>query len=182
MKSTGDLIEEHENIAIFLEILGKIVSELDSKRETGLEDIRWLFEFNRDFVLKCHFGKEEQILFPALEGLSMPSDPLNLLIAEHDMAWSVSKVMRGLIEECGEGSNYAIPELIELGKSYISLMKEHISNEESVFYPLANEYLSNDMDDWIAFRFRLFTEERIGIGRYEDLLELLQYLKTFYGL
>jgi hypothetical protein len=45
-----------------------------------------------------------------------------------------------------------------------------------------DEYISRDMDDLLALRFRLFIEDRIGIGRYIDLQEMLQYLKTFYGI
>jgi hemerythrin-like domain-containing protein len=61
-------------------------------------------------------------------------------------------------------------------------MKDHINKEEKIVFPLVDEIISMDMDDWLAFKFRLFIEERIGIGRYLDLQELLSYFKTYYGI
>jgi hemerythrin-like domain-containing protein len=63
MKSTTDLKEEHESIAFFLAILEAIISRMQSRKQISLEDLQWLFEFNRDFILKCHNGKEDCILF-----------------------------------------------------------------------------------------------------------------------
>jgi len=182
MKSTTDLKEEHESIAFFLAILEAIISRMQSRKQISLEDLQWLFEFNRDFILKCHNGKEDCILFPALEGMAVPPESINPLIAEHELAWCISKTMRGLIQDCIEGRRDAEWDIIELGLSYINFLKEHIDKEETIFYPLVDEYISRDMDDLLALRFRLFIEDRIGIGRYVDLQEMLQYLKTFYGI
>jgi hemerythrin-like domain-containing protein len=182
MKSTADLKEEHEDIATFLTMLDAILSRMQSKKQISLEDLQWLFEFNRDFVLKCHNGKEDCILFPALEGIAVPPEFVNSLIAEHELAWSISKTMRGLIQDYIEGRRDAEWDIIDLGRSYISLMREHIDKEETIFYPLVDEYISRDVDDQLALKFRLFMEDRIGIGRYVDLREMLQYLSTFYGV
>jgi hemerythrin-like domain-containing protein len=182
MKSTSDLKEEHEDIAIFLAILDSILSKMQSKKQISLEDLQWLFEFNRDFVLKCHNGKEDCILFPAMEGMAVPPEFINSLISEHELAWSISKTMRGLIQDYIEGRRDAEWDIIELGRSYINFMKEHIDKEETILYPLVDEYISRDMDDLLALRFRLFNEDRIGIGRYVDLKEMLQYLNTFCGI
>lgn len=182
MKSTTDLKEEHESITIFLTILEAILSRMQSKKQISLEDLQWLFEFNRDFILKCHNGEEDCILFPVLEGTAVPPESISSLIAEHELAWSISKTIRGLIQDCIEGSRDAEWDIIELGQSYINFMKEHIDREETIFYPLVDECISQDVDDLLAFRLRLFIEDRIGIGRYVDLQEMLQYLKTFYGI
>ncbi len=181
MKSTADLKEEHENIAIFLAVLDIIISRMQSKKQISLSDLQWLFEFNRDFILKCHNEKEDCILFPALDGMAIPVESINSLIAEHELAWSISKIMRGLIQDCIEGRRDAEWDIIELGRSYISFMREHIDKEETIFYPLVDERISRDMDDMLAFKLRLFIEDRIGIGRYADLQELLQDFKAFYG-
>lgn len=182
MKSTKDLKEEHESIVIFLNILEAILSMMQSAKQVSLVDLEWLFEFNRDYILKCHNGKEEFVLFPALEGIEVPQESINPLIEEHEIAWSISKTMRGLIQDCIEGKRDAEWDVIDLGRSYINFMREHIDKEETMLYPLIDEYISRDVDEYLDLRFSLFMEDRIGIGRYLDLEETLQYLKTFYGI
>ncbi len=182
MKSTTDLKEEHESIAIFLNILEAILSTMQSEKQVNLVDLQWLFEFNRDYILKCHNGKEEYVLFPALEGIEIPQESINPLIEEHEIAWSISKTMRGLIQDCIEGNRDAECDLIDLGRSYVNFMREHIDKEETIFFPIIDEYIYTDDDEYLDLRFSLFMEERIGIGRYLDLEEMLQYLKAFYGI
>ncbi len=182
MKSTKDLKEEHESIAVFLNILEAILSMMQSEKQASLVDLQWLFEFNRDYVLKCHNGKEEYVLFPALEGIEIPREFINPLIEEHEIAWRISKTMRGLIQDCIEGKRDAEYDVIDLGRSYINLMREHMDREETILYPFIDEYISMDVDEYLDLRFNIFMEERIGIGRYLDLEEMLQYLKTFYGI
>ncbi len=180
MKSTRDLAEEHESITSFLAVLEKIISNMQSDRDISLEDLKWLFEFNRDFILKCHCDKEGLIFFPALESTALPAESISYLIAEHEIAWSISKAMRGLIQDYAEGNSDSKGDIISLGITYIDFMKEHIFNEEKIIFPLVDEFISIDMDEMLTYRLRLFIEERIGIGRYMDLQELLSYFKTFY--
>lgn len=182
MKSTKDLTEEHESIAVFLAILETILSNMQSEKQINFEDLKWLFEFNRDFILKCHFDKEDCVFFPALESMAIPPESIDFLIAEHEIAWSIAKAMRGFIQDYIEGQSNFKGDIISLGTSYIDFMKDHINKEEKIVFPLVDEIISMDMDEWLAFKFRLFIEERIGIGRYLDLQELLSYFKTFYGV
>ncbi len=182
MKSTKNLREEHESITIFLNLMDAILSMMQSGKQVNLVDLQWLFEFNRDYVIKCHNGKEETILFPVLEGLENNPEFIVSLIEEHEIAWNISKTMRGLIQDCMEGRRDAELDLIDLGRSYINFMKEHINKEETILYPFIDENIPRDIDEYLALRFNLFMEERIGIGRYLDLEEILQNLKTFYGL
>jgi hemerythrin-like domain-containing protein len=182
MKSTKDLMEEHESVMAFLAILETILSNIQSEKKVNLEDLQWLFEFNRDFILKGHCDKEGSLFFPALESMAIPPESIDYLIAEHEIAWSIAKTMRGLIQDYIEGRSDFRGDIISLGTVYIDFMKDHINKEENILFPLVNESISIDMDERLAFKFRLFIEERIGIGRYLDLQELLSYFKMFYGI
>lgn len=85
MESTEDLTEEHKEIAVFLAIIEEIANRLASMKEASAEDLQWLFEFNRDFVLRAHHGKEERLLFPVLRDMGIPEDPVNVLTGDHDL-------------------------------------------------------------------------------------------------
>lgn len=182
MKSTKNLKEEHESIEIFLKILESILSMMRSEKQVSLADLQWLFEFNRDYILKCHNGKEERILFPVLECMDIPLESINFLLGDHEIAWRISKTMRGLIQDCIEDRRDSEYDLIDLGRCYINFVREHIEKEEAILYPLIDEYISRDDDEYLDIRFNLFVEESIGIGRYMDLEEMLEYLKSFYGI
>jgi hemerythrin-like domain-containing protein len=182
MHSTEDLTEEHEDIAIFLAILETIANRLESKKVTMPEDLQWLFEFNRDFVLRSHHGKEERLFFPALQDLGVPEDPINILTVDHEMMRGTAKIIRGLIEDYKGGDEDATSELIDMSRHYIKLMKDHIENEEAVFFPVVNKYISREMDMKLSSRLEQYGMERIGIGRDVELHEILDSLKLFYGV
>lgn len=182
MESTGDLIDEHKNIAIFLAILEAIANRLTSNKGAAPEDLQWLFEFNRDFVLRSHHGKEESLFFPALRDIGVPEDPVNMLVAEHDLMRCIAKIIRGLIEDYKENDGEAIPDLVDMLRCYAQLMKDHIETEESIFYPIMNKCISREMDFRLAARLRRSGFERIGIGRDMELREILDDLKLLYGV
>jgi hemerythrin-like domain-containing protein len=182
MQSTEDLTDEHEDIATLLAILEVIASRLESKRVTMPEDLQWLFEFNRDFVLRLHHGKEERLFFPALQDLGVPEDPINILIADHEMMRGTARIIRGLIEDYKGGDEDATSELIDMLRHHVQIMKDHIENEEVVFFPLVNKYISREMDIKLAARLKQYGMERIGISRYIELHEILDSLKLFYGI
>lgn len=182
MKSTRDLRDEHESIMAFLAILETILSNIQSEKKVNLEDLQWLFEFNRDFILKGHCDKESCVFFPALESMAIPPESIDFLVAEHEIAWTIAKTMRGLIQDYIEGRSDIKGDIISLGTGYVDFLKEHILNEEKILFPLVDESIPIDMDERLAFKFRLFIEERLGIGRYQDLQELLSYFKMFYDI
>lgn len=182
MESTGDLIDEHKNIAVFLAILEAIAKRLTSNKEAAPEDLQWLFEFNRDFVLRSHHGKEESLFFPALRDIGVPEDPVNVLVADHDLMRGVAKTIRGLIEDYRENDVEVIPDLVDMLIFYIQLVKDHIETEESIFYPILDKCISSETDIRLAAKLRRSGFERIGIGRDLELLEILDDLKLFYGV
>jgi hemerythrin-like domain-containing protein len=182
MQSTEGLIEEHEHITSFLEILGVIADRLESKRLTMPDDLLWLFEFNRDFVLRLHHGKEERLFLPALVDLGIPEEPINILMADHEMMRGIAKMIRGLIEDWKDGDEDATSELADILRNYIQLTKEHIEIEESIFYPIMDKRISREMDTRLASRLYRYGMERIGILREVELRDILDSLKPFYGI
>jgi len=65
--TSADLINEHEGILLGLKILEKIVYVINDKVEYDRSDIKKIIEFLKLFADKCHHGKEEGLLFPAME-------------------------------------------------------------------------------------------------------------------
>ncbi|MGA9099231.1 MAG: hemerythrin domain-containing protein [Methanotrichaceae archaeon] len=180
MESTEDLTNEHKEIAIFLAIVEEIANRLASMKEANAEDLQWLFEFNRDFVLRAHHGKEESLFFPVLRDIGVPEDPINVLIADHDLLRGIAKTIRGLIEDYNIGSDGDVTlDLVDMLRFYSMLMKDHNETEESIFYPIVDKCISRENDMKLVARLRCSGAERIGIGRDMELREILDSLKLF---
>lgn len=182
MKCTDEMRLDHEGITALLTILDLNIEKLESGRPASLEDLRWLFEFNRDFVIRNHNLKEESILFPALVSAGFPGELIDPLIGEHDLMRSMAKTVRGIIEDYGDGAPGASAGLADAGLIYIDLLKEHIEFEEEAIYPVAEGFFSNELDEHIAAKLEVFAEKSVGAGRLIDLQETLDSLKEIYGL
>ncbi|MFB3765563.1 MAG: hemerythrin domain-containing protein [Methanotrichaceae archaeon] len=183
MESTEGLTDEHKEIAVFLAIIEEIANRLASMKGARAEDLQWLFEFNRDFVLRMHQGKEESLFFPVLRDIGVPEDPINILTGDHDALRGIAKTIRGLIEDYNSGDDGNVTsDLVDMLRFYAAFMKDHIEAEETVFYPIADKCISRENDMRLAARLKVSGAERIGIGRDEDLREILDSLKLFYGI
>jgi len=69
-----------------LKILNRISHEIEkSSKIPNIEHVEQLFEFFSVFVDTCHHGKEEELLFPAMEtvGISRESGPIGAMLGEH---------------------------------------------------------------------------------------------------
>ncbi len=183
MDSTEDLTDEHKEIAVFLAIVEEIANRLASMKGASAEDLQWLFEFNRDFVLRVHLSKEESLFFPVLRDIGVPEDPVNALTGDHDALRGIAKIIRGLIEDYNDGGDGdVISDLVDMLRFYSAFMKDHIETEETIFYPIVDKCVSKENDMKLAARLKCSGAERIGIGRDEELREILDSLKLFYGI
>ncbi len=86
MKPIEDLKMEHEAVKITLRVLDSICKEAEKTGELAKpEHLEQLIEFFATFVDRCHHGKEEELLFPALEevGVSREGGPIGVMLKEH---------------------------------------------------------------------------------------------------
>ena len=86
MNAINELIAEHEAVRLTLDILKKIGQHIDATGKIAdTEHVEQLFEFFATFVDRCHHGKEEELLFPALEqvGVSREGGPVGVMLNEH---------------------------------------------------------------------------------------------------
>gem|GEM_PF-3531489 len=173
---------EHDDVRGLLKILQAMTLRLVDGRRVDLEDLEWIFEFNRDYVDRFHHGREEYILYSSLKDEGVPECPLSELFAEHEITRSLAKVIRGYIEDYKqqEAGSRIPPEIIEGCLSYIDLLLDHMDKEEKIFFPLADECFTKEAQERMAEKFQTFELERIGLGRKEELRTLIDHLKNFY--
>ena len=182
MRPTDLLKGEHDDVRGILKILQAMTDRLADGKQVDLEDLEWIFEFNRDYVDRFHHGREEYILYPSLKDEGVPECPLSELFTEHEIARSLAKAIRGYIEDYKQqeaGSNIP-PEIVAGCLSYIDLLLDHMDREEKIFFPLADECFTKEARDRMVEKLQIFGLERVKLGRTEELKDLLDHLKNFY--
>lgn len=97
-------------------------------------DINSFMEFLKEFADKCHHGKEEGFLFPALEktGVRNQGGPIGVMLSEHTMDRDLIKQMQDNLRKDKVDSQG----FIEAAKSYVRLLRSHIQKENAILFPL----------------------------------------------
>jgi hemerythrin-like domain-containing protein len=182
MKATEELKEDHKAIKIALSILTKISKRLKSGKKIDPEDLGQILEFIKTFADKCHHGKEEDLLFVAMENVGIPRDrgPIGVMLREHEMGRSYVKNMSESVEKYKAGELSYSSQFVENAKKYVDLLTQHIDKENNILYPMADMQLSEEKQRELIEKFEELEQERIGTGKHEELHELLHRLKDKY--
>ena len=87
-KSPTEMLEaEHRVIQRVVGAMAVMAHALESGQAVEVRTLRDIVEFMRTFADKCHHGKEEVQLFPALERQRFPAHgcPMGALLHEHQL-------------------------------------------------------------------------------------------------
>lgn len=170
--ATADLRAEHQGVLEMLKIMEAMAGRLEAGLATADADWEQALDFLKVFVDKCHHGKEEEFLFPALEAAGVPRQggPIAALLAEHREGRRLVKVMAG-----AQG-----PERAKQIRAYVNLLREHIAKEDGVLFPLADQRLAPARQDELAAAYERLENERIGPGRHEAFHFMIDKLTYAY--
>ena len=179
MRPTEVLKEEHEAIKSMLEVLERICDRLEAGERVEPEHLERAIDFIKEFADKCHHGKEEDLLFPALAraGIPVEGGPIGVMLAEHETGRNYVRGMKEGIEEYREGGRTS--KFIENARGYVELLRAHIDKENTVLYPLADSYIAEEGQERLLEEFEK-VEERIGRETHERHLGALERLKEAY--
>jgi len=179
METTGqDLMHEHKAILIALDVMEKMHERVQNDKEMNSEDIKEILDFLRVFADKCHHGKEEGILFPALQdaGILKQEGPIELMLAQHAQGRKLIRRMQTSIE------NKPIDKhaFIFAASSYVNLLRNHREKEDTMLFPLSDAKLSAEMQKKLLVKFENLEKNVIGEGRHEALHKTLDKLSRKY--
>ena len=173
-----DLRHEHEAILSALQILAKMTTEDAGDRRAIWEDRRGFIGFLKEFADKCHHGKEEGFLFPAVTAAGIPEAGrlIEELLAEHVRGRRLVGEMEAAASGAADSAGFA-----GAAAGYAELLKGHIGKENDRLFPAAEKGLSKAELDRLYEAFEEHEEKVIGRGRHEQLHELLEGLKRKYA-
>ena len=183
MNAIDELIKEHEAVKTTLKVLGNISQEIGkSSRIPNTEHIEQLFEFFTVFVDKCHHGKEEDLLFPAMEavGISREGGPIGVMLSEHQQGRDLVLKMKQDLSAIVNGDATATKKFKEHADAYVNLLNYHIDKENGVLFPMAMEHISEQRLIEMKSGFDRIETERIGEGKHEAFHRMLDDLENTY--
>lgn len=182
MSATELLKEEHRAIKLMLSILSEVSQRLEAREKVDPQDLSQMVEFIRVFADRCHHGKEEDLLFPALEETGVPREggPIGVMLVEHDEGRAYVRGLAEAVARYRSGEEEAAKEIIENAWNYVNLLTQHIDKEDNILYVIADLHLSPEKQEALVKEFERVEEEKIGAGRHEEFHQLLHHLKRTY--
>jgi hemerythrin-like domain-containing protein len=134
MKATDELKKEHQGIELMLRVLQAIADKLRKSEHIGIEHLDGIMEFLSIFVDKCHHGKEEEFLFPALEAAGVPRDggPIGVMLSEHEQGRKLVARLKNAVNSYTSGDKTPTSAINTVVDEYTSLLTQHIEKENHV--------------------------------------------------
>ena len=176
--ATGVLRHEHEAILGMIDAAEEVARRIKEGREVRPETLSGLVEFFRVFADRCHHGKEEACLFPALEQKGLPHDtgPIAVMLQEHVKGRKYIAVMAEALEGCAAGRKDAALQWADAALGYAELLRAHIGKENDVLFVIGERLLSQPDQDGLVEAFEDVENNKIGPGTHERLHGLMEQL------
>ena len=179
MSATDVLKDEHRGVERMLAIVEAASNRLAAGGAVPAELYLNAVDFFRGFTDGCHHAKEESKLFPALEqhGVSRQGGPVGVMLAEHEMGRTYVRAMAEAAARYSQGDKSAASGLVQCGRSYVSLLRQHIAKEDGILFPLADRVLSEGEQAQLGEEFEAIERERTGPGEHERYHHMLDELE-----
>ena len=178
MKPTKILSDEHRVIEQVLDCLEKMIERINSEGSLEKQPALDAVAFFRAFADRCHHGKEEAHLFPAMEakGYSPRCGPTAVMRREHELGRAHVRAMAQSIEAAAGGHADALDTFAERAQAYVALLREHIQKEDHCLFPMADQALSEDDQRQLLAVFRKVESEEIGEGTHDEYVKIANEL------
>lgn len=190
-RASRELRREHVHVLRMLKVLDVIRARLPDGETPSLEDWTSIVAFLRVFVDRCHHGKEERVLFPALmltaddetkalvEELLVEHVEGRRMVAALAVAAGTERSLTGE-EECHRGFD---PEATGAAiTAYVDMIRPHIVHEERRVFPAADASLAPELQETLQAEYERVEAEVTGAGplSHEAFEQTVARLKERY--
>lgn len=140
---TQRLKDEHQ---LILRMLALLERNARLTEEGTFKDYQFYLDgvdFIRNYADRFHHAKEEDVLFEALVQNGMPREnsPVAAMLMEHDHGRAFVKAMEEAAQKALNGEAGQEAAIVVNARGYLELLREHISKEDDILYPLAERIL-----------------------------------------
>jgi hemerythrin-like domain-containing protein len=184
MKPTEILSSEHRVIEQVLNCLDKMIQRCQTDHKLDKQSAKDAVDFFHNFADRCHHGKEETHLFPAMEAKGFPRDggPTGVMFHEHELGRNFVRGMVASIEAAANGQSDAQTEFIRNARGYVSLLREHIQKEDHCLFAMADNALNEQDQHALLAAFENVEAEEMGVGTHGKYLKIADDLAERFGV
>lgn len=148
MNITQKLMDEHQLILKYTRLLEAYIMALkeNPERIELSQRLGDFISFVREYADRYHHAKEEDLLFKFMEepGVLTHCNPLPQMTMEHDEG---RKYIKGMEENL---LNHNVNAALRFAWGWLQLLRDHISKEDNVLYPMAEEGISDNRKTQLA--------------------------------
>lgn len=172
---TDALVREHKLILRMLSLLEKRAGLTAAGQYGNYRFFLDAVDFIRSYADRFHHAKEEDVLFEALVENGMPKEnsPVAAMLMEHDEGRRYVRAMEEAAREALEGKPGRNLIIAASANNYLLLLREHISKEDNILYPLAERLIPEAMRSGIRAGYEA-AEAKTAAGfekSYEKIVE-----------
>lgn len=140
MSATAILRAEHQTILRTLACVEALVTDAAYATEP-VATLREVVDFLRTYADRLHHGKEEALLFPAMEarGISADAGPTAAMRYEHELGRALARRMATLAE--ADDAHFDRQAFREPALQFVALLRSHIAKEDQILFPMADRML-----------------------------------------
>ena len=162
------LESEHRVIQKMVAGMSVLAEQLEGGEPADVALLESIVAFLRTFADRCHHGKEETFLFPALIRRGVPSHgcPIGGLTMEHQKGRVIVGELADAIRGCAAGEAPAREDLIKSLRALVAFYPNHIWKEDYLLFPLAGKVLTPQDQQELMDKFET-VERELGLDVHE---------------
>lgn len=174
-EATQVLRNEHDAIVRMLDATQQVAGSLAAGASIPPHILSDSVEFFRLFADRCHHGKEEELLFPALEkkGIPRSGGPIGVMLVEHDSGRMLIAEMAEAAKAYESGDKEAGQKWASAAMNYSRLLRDHIAKENNVLFVMAERLLTAAEQQQLAAGFEEIEIQKMGEGTHERLHRMM---------
>jgi len=164
--ATAELRRDHDLILGAVTVLERVGDRLEFGPPVSESALTELVQLIRTFADRCHQGKEEGQLFPALQAKGL-SEVLAVFLGDHDTGRRYLTTLASAVPAA---------ERALAARRYVGLMRDHIRRENDLLFPMAERALSAEEQGALARAYETVEQAALAPGGHEDLVASLERL------
>jgi hemerythrin-like domain-containing protein len=159
---------EHRVIQKMVAGMSVLADQLEGGEPVDVSLLESIVAFLRTFADRCHHGKEETFLFPALIRRGVPSHgcPIGGLTMEHQKGRVMVGELADAIRGYAAGEPPAREDLVKSLRALVAFYPNHIWKEDYLLFPLAGKVLTPEDQQELMNKFET-VERELGIEGHE---------------
>jgi len=185
MKSIDIMVEEHQNIRRMLSVIREVSYRVMTNGEYDFDDFSLIIDFVRNYADKLHHGKEEDILFEAMnnqiEKLAK-SGAITGMYIEHDQGRLFIANLEIGLSNFKDNNDKARLDIIANAIAYADLLNRHIEKENTALYKFAENMLPDNVKASIDADCNKIELNAINNGVQARYLNILNMLEDKYSV